>query len=338
MPNRLRMVGPRALETAKRAPIGPPRPASGAHPTARFPSLTNFPDVPTPWQNTHGPKASRSREPAWRWVTAHESRSRLARAFRTWPRCVRPPMRSSAQHSRARGRSCRAKARTLRPFAPRCRARPPSATRVRVFSESHENFGCRARRLSAPSSSVHLDPVDFRFYGLLERETDAFLFAKWKKRKNQTARVGLAPDETGLLPGIPGKRCAHCNTQTTPLWRNGPDGAKTLCNACGVRYKAGRVVCDENGKVVTLAPQGRKRAASATTGDAPYASLHKRVKTPQSSFGYAHLRDARLIELERVDKTTVSEKSPLARVHSATILTDYDGAVLLMLLHDGDDD
>jgi Zn ribbon nucleic-acid-binding protein len=41
--------------------------------------------------------------------------------------------------------------------------------------------------------------------------------------------------ETGLLPGIPGKRCAHCNTQTTPLWRNGPDGPKTLCNACGVR-------------------------------------------------------------------------------------------------------
>jgi Zn ribbon nucleic-acid-binding protein len=40
---------------------------------------------------------------------------------------------------------------------------------------------------------------------------------------------------TGLLPGIPGKRCAHCNTQTTPLWRNGPDGPKTLCNACGVR-------------------------------------------------------------------------------------------------------
>ena len=43
------------------------------------------------------------------------------------------------------------------------------------------------------------------------------------------------PETSGLLPGIPGKRCAHCNTQTTPLWRNGPDGPKTLCNACGVR-------------------------------------------------------------------------------------------------------
>ena len=44
-----------------------------------------------------------------------------------------------------------------------------------------------------------------------------------------------APSGELLLPGIPGKRCAHCNTQTTPLWRNGPDGPKTLCNACGVR-------------------------------------------------------------------------------------------------------
>ena len=152
------------------------------------------------------------------------------------------------------------------------------------------------------------------------------------------ARNVVVDDDDEGPPPEAGVTCACCRAQKTPLWRNGPTGAKTLCNACGVRYKAGRVVCDENGKVVTLAPQGRKRAASATTGDAPYASLHKRVKTPQSSFGYAHLRDARLIELERVDKTTVSEKSPLARVHSATILTDYDGAVLLMLLHDGDDD
>ena len=47
--------------------------------------------------------------------------------------------------------------------------------------------------------------------------------------------MGSGGDANALLPGIPGKRCAHCNTQTTPLWRNGPGGAKTLCNACGVR-------------------------------------------------------------------------------------------------------
>mmetsp|Transcript_5634 Transcript_5634/g.15772 ORF Transcript_5634/g.15772 Transcript_5634/m.15772 type:complete len:235 (+) Transcript_5634:732-1436(+) len=30
--------------------------------------------------------------------------------------------------------------------------------------------------------------------------------------------------------------CLSCGTTSTPLWRGGPDGPKTLCNACGVRY------------------------------------------------------------------------------------------------------
>jgi hypothetical protein len=30
-------------------------------------------------------------------------------------------------------------------------------------------------------------------------------------------------------------RCHSCNTTDTPEWRRGPDGARTLCNACGLR-------------------------------------------------------------------------------------------------------
>lgn len=37
------------------------------------------------------------------------------------------------------------------------------------------------------------------------------------------------------------RRCSHCQTQKTPQWRTGPLGPKTLCNACGVRYKSGRL-------------------------------------------------------------------------------------------------
>ncbi|CAL0331866.1 unnamed protein product [Lupinus luteus] len=36
-----------------------------------------------------------------------------------------------------------------------------------------------------------------------------------------------------LLP----RRCANCDTTSTPLWRNGPQGPKSLCNACGIRFK-----------------------------------------------------------------------------------------------------
>ncbi|CAA0838383.1 GATA transcription factor 9 [Striga hermonthica] len=39
-----------------------------------------------------------------------------------------------------------------------------------------------------------------------------------------------------------GRRCLHCSTDKTPQWRTGPMGPKTLCNACGVRYKSGRLV------------------------------------------------------------------------------------------------
>ncbi|XP_023006311.1 GATA transcription factor 1-like isoform X1 [Cucurbita maxima] len=39
-----------------------------------------------------------------------------------------------------------------------------------------------------------------------------------------------------------GRKCLHCGAEKTPQWRAGPYGPKTLCNACGVRYKSGRLV------------------------------------------------------------------------------------------------
>ncbi|KAB5512150.1 hypothetical protein DKX38_029178 [Salix brachista] len=38
------------------------------------------------------------------------------------------------------------------------------------------------------------------------------------------------------------RRCTHCLAQRTPQWRAGPLGPKTLCNACGVRFKSGRLL------------------------------------------------------------------------------------------------
>ncbi|XP_010914517.1 GATA transcription factor 15 [Elaeis guineensis] len=36
------------------------------------------------------------------------------------------------------------------------------------------------------------------------------------------------------------KSCADCRTTKTPLWRGGPSGPKSLCNACGIRYRKNR--------------------------------------------------------------------------------------------------
>ena len=36
------------------------------------------------------------------------------------------------------------------------------------------------------------------------------------------------------------KKCEACNATSTPQWRRGPSGSRTLCNACGVKYSQGR--------------------------------------------------------------------------------------------------
>ena len=35
--------------------------------------------------------------------------------------------------------------------------------------------------------------------------------------------------------------CNYCKTHVTPQWRCGPDGPRTLCNACGVRWGKGKL-------------------------------------------------------------------------------------------------
>ncbi|KAI5675163.1 hypothetical protein M9H77_06113 [Catharanthus roseus] len=43
-----------------------------------------------------------------------------------------------------------------------------------------------------------------------------------------------SPKNINLQTGS--KICNNCGANETPLWRKGPNGPKTLCNACGLRY------------------------------------------------------------------------------------------------------
>ncbi|KAI4324759.1 hypothetical protein MLD38_030216 [Melastoma candidum] len=61
------------------------------------------------------------------------------------------------------------------------------------------------------------------------------------------------------------RRCLHCAAEKTPQWRTGPLGLKTLCNACGVRYKSGRLV-----------PEYRP-AASPTFISTKHSNSHRKV-------------------------------------------------------------
>jgi hypothetical protein len=64
-----------------------------------------------------------------------------------------------------------------------------------------------------------------------------------RKPKHHPVPPQFAAGAAAASAPAPGdRRCSHCGVNKTPQWRAGPEGAKTLCNACGVRYKSGRLL------------------------------------------------------------------------------------------------
>ncbi|XP_039006384.1 GATA transcription factor 5-like isoform X2 [Hibiscus syriacus] len=103
-----------------------------------------------------------------------------------------------------------------------------------------------------------------------------------KKQKKEAVGVRVS----GLSSGNPfQRRCSHCQVQKTPQWRTGPLGSKTLCNACGVRYKSGR-----------LLPEYRPACSPTFSGDI-HSSSHRKV-----------------LEMRKKKATAVMDSSELTRM------------------------
>ncbi|PHH79067.1 hypothetical protein CDD82_2619 [Ophiocordyceps australis] len=92
----------------------------------------------------------------------------------------------------------------------------------------------------------------------LEQVRDAVQVSMQNERAREGVKIKTAYDEDSDVPmytdaikpqysiqheakkrrgrAAPPGRCHSCNRIDTPEWRRGPDGARTLCNACGLHY------------------------------------------------------------------------------------------------------
>jgi hypothetical protein len=88
--------------------------------------------------------------------------------------------------------------------------------------------------------------------------------------------VPATPPRSGT-PAKERKQCEHCRTVDTPQWRRarGPGGLLTLCNACGMRSRKGK-----------LLPEYRPKN-SPTFAPGLHSNKHRRVLDMASCRGQA---------------------------------------------------
>ncbi|KXG37198.1 GATA transcription factor 16 isoform X2 [Sorghum bicolor] len=103
----------------------------------------------------------------------------------------------------------------------------------------------------------------------------------------------LDPDERPPASGET-KACTECHTTKTPLWRGGPCGPMSLCNACGIRYRKKRreaMGLDSSSKAGggTEQQQQRKKKATAAAAAAA-ASKRERERSKEADEVTVELR------------------------------------------------
>lgn len=113
-------------------------------------------------------------------------------------------------------------------------------TGFRVWSlGSHSLTDSSASSSSSSSYTSSSSPLStWVMYNDLGQSAES-MFGKLPAKKQMRKP---ASNMSGGGGGAQPRRCSHCHVQKTPQWRTGPLGAKTLCNACGVRYKSGRLL------------------------------------------------------------------------------------------------
>ena len=88
---------------------------------------------------------------------------------------------------------------------------------------------------------------------------------KKQRKKNVPLLANKEMKRSSSEESVAGRKCLHCEVTKTPQWREGPMGPKTLCNACGVRYRSGRLFAEY------------RPAASPTFVGSLHSNSHKKV-------------------------------------------------------------
>uniref|UniRef100_A0A7N0UEX7 GATA-type domain-containing protein n=2 Tax=Kalanchoe fedtschenkoi TaxID=63787 RepID=A0A7N0UEX7_KALFE len=117
------------------------------------------------------------------------------------------------------------------------------------------------------------------------------------------------------------KCCAMCGTAKTPLWRSGPAGPKSLCNACGIKHRKRKsLMCKkERDKKIRQSDSVTNPAAASAASTQSSSKWKPRLEKSSS----ANLRQS------------LKDLAPLQRSLRRQRSEEEEAAMLLMLLSCG---
>ncbi|KAG8070281.1 hypothetical protein GUJ93_ZPchr0006g40998 [Zizania palustris] len=115
--------------------------------------------------------------------------------------------------------------------------------------------------------------------------------------------------------------CSDCNTTKTPLWRSGPCGPKSLCNACGIRQRKAR-------RAAAAAANGAGAAATAVSS-APVNKLAKKDKRTDVDRSLPFKKRCKMVDHSAAAAAAVSATKAAAAgvVLAAPMMTDQNHVI-----------
>ncbi|XP_074580894.1 GATA transcription factor 15-like [Curcuma longa] len=127
-------------------------------------------------------------------------------------------------------------------------------------------------------------------YAKIQRSSSCMWDIRSQSKNSSSMGSNASPNGGGsALGGDPqlfARRCANCDTTSTPLWRNGPRGPKSLCNACGIRFKK-----EERRAAASTAPP----SSSPVAGE--YGYHHRQDQSPWSCYASSAIKSSSSLTL-----------------------------------------
>ncbi|CAO3588200.1 unnamed protein product [Absidia cylindrospora] len=113
-----------------------------------------------------------------------------------------------------------------------------------------------------------------------------------------------------------GRKCHYCGSKSTPMWRRGPEGAGTLCNACGVKWKHGKILCGkQSGTETALGSASTPVPTPTSTKSANGYSTSKALTTKEQKKRKQHVelkikKDKRIKIKEQQQQQQLKQHKP----------------------------